>query len=304
MSLASKKPYIELITGSIVFGMLGIFVDQLDAVPTLPMIFYKQLFGVISLIVFIMITGRMSLLFPGKKKKYLLLLGLINTTTILTYFTCIRYTSFSVAILMLYTAPIYITLLSPLILKEKITKKGIIALVFSLMGLLFIVDPVTAFRQFSNGNGYIIGITAGILSGFSFGSEIITIRYIRNYYSSIAQLFWYTLIGVILLLPFAGDVSRPVLHDNMGMLILFGVVNTAFAALLYVDGISKIKAQTGSILALLEPVSGIFFDYTVVHAPLFMNTIVGCVFILIGAVLAVMEKSPRFFGKYFKIGPG
>ena len=304
MSLASKKPYIELITGSVVFGMLGIFVDLLDAIPTLPMIFYKQLFGVVSLLIFIIITGRMALIVPRKKKRYLLLLGLINTTTILTYFTCIRYTSFSVAILMLYTAPIYITLLSPLVLKEEITKKGIVALVFSLIGLLFIVDPVTTFRQFYNGNGYIIGIAAGILSGFSFGSEIMTIRYIRDAYSSAAQLFWYTLIGVILLLPFAGGVSQPVLYGNMGMLALFGVVNTALAALLYVDGISKIKAQTGSILALLEPVSGIFFDYTVIHTPLFLNTIIGCIFILMGAALAVMEKSPRLFGKYFRIGPG
>jgi drug/metabolite transporter (DMT)-like permease len=87
----------------------------------------------------------------------------------------------------------------------------------------------------------------------------------------------------------------------MPMLIFFGVINTALAAVLYVSGISQIEAQKGSILALLEPVSGIFFDITIVHTPLIVDTVIGCVFILIGAYVAVMEKSPKVFGKYFKI---
>lgn len=302
MEPAPKKAYMELITGSVIFGMLGIFVASLDAVPTLPMIFYKQFFGLLSLLVFIIITGKIALVIPRRKKRYLIFLGLINTTTILTYFICIRHTSFSVAILLLYTAPMYVTLLSPAILKEPITRKGVVALCLSLLGLLFIVDLHAGIEGLrAGGSEYLIGITAGILSGISFGSEITIIRYIKDDYSSVAQLFWYTLLGVILLLPFAGGVSQAVLYDNLGMLILFGAVNTALAALLYVSGIAQIKAQTGSILALIEPVSGIFFDFTVIHTPIHANTLIGCVFILIGAGMAVMEKSPRIFGKYFKI---
>ncbi|MEZ5335348.1 MAG: DMT family transporter [Methanolobus sp.] len=301
MNPGPRKAYVELISGSILFGLLGVFVDYLKEVPTGPMIFYKQLFGLVALLVFIVFTGKLSQIVPRRKKKYLFLLGFINTTTIFSYFTCIQYTSFSVAILMLYTAPMYVTLLSPIILKEKITRKGIIALVLSLTGLLFIVDIGMLSSGFASGSGYVLGIAAGILSGFSFGTEIVTIRYIKDDYSSVAQLFWYTLIGVILMFPFVGNVATPVLMDNLTLLIIFGVINTAMAALLYVSGISQIEAQKGSILALLEPVSGIFFDFTILHTPLLSDTIAGCLFILLGAYIAVMEKSPRIFGKYFKI---
>jgi drug/metabolite transporter (DMT)-like permease len=301
MSTAPKKAYLELISGSVIFGMLGLFVDRLEAVPTLSLIFYKQFFGVLTLLVFIVAAGKLSMIVPRRKKKYLLLLGLINTATLLTYFICIRYTSFSVAILLLYTAPMYVTLLSPLTVKEHITRKGLVALALSLSGLLFIVDLGAAASSFSNGGEYLIGITAGVLSGFVFGCEIIVIRYLKDDYSSIAQLFWYTLIGVVLLFPFGARISQPVLIDNTGMLVFFGAVNTALAALLYVSGISQIKAQTGSILALIEPVSGIFFDYTILHTPLYLNTVIGCIFILLGAAVAVLEKSPRVFGKYFKL---
>ncbi|TQD29241.1 DMT family transporter [Methanolobus vulcani] len=305
MSQGSKKAYFELITGSVMFGLLGVFVDYLKAVPTGPMVFYKQLFGLLSLLIFIILTGKLSQIVPRRKKKYILLLGFINTCTIFSYFTCIKYTSFSVAILMLYTAPMYVTLLSPLVLKEKITRKSLVALILSLTGLLFIVDlgnVITGLSLgISMGNGYLIGIAAGILSGFSFGSEIVTIRYIKDDYSSVALLFWYTFIGVILLIPLSCGAPNPVIIDNMPMLIFFGIINTALAAVLYVSGISQIEAQKGSILALLEPVSGIFFDYTIVHTPLLMDTVIGCIFILFGAYIAVMEKSPKIFGKYFKV---
>jgi len=140
MSPGPKKAYAELITGSVLFGLMGVFVFYLQDIPTGPLIFYKQLFGVIALFLFMTITGKLSRIIPRKKKRYLLLLGIINTTTLFTYLICIRYISFSVAILMLYTAPMYVTLLSPLILKESIRRKGIIALVLSIIGLLFIVD--------------------------------------------------------------------------------------------------------------------------------------------------------------------
>ena len=53
----------------------------------------------------------------------------------------------------------------------------------------------------------------------------------------------------------------------------------------YLKGIAGISAQTGSILALIEPVSGIFFDVTVLKSPLYLNTVLGCCFILTAAYL-------------------
>ncbi|WP_321428420.1 EamA family transporter [uncultured Methanolobus sp.] len=168
MNPGTRKAYAELITGSVLFGLLGVFVDYLQEVPTGPMIFYKELFGVFSLLVFIIITGKVSSVIPHRKKHYLLLLGFINTSTIFTYFTCIKHTSFSVAILMLYTAPMYVTLFSPLILKEKITIKGIVALALSLIGLIFIVDLGNMSSGLNSGlsgsSSHFIGIAAGILS--------------------------------------------------------------------------------------------------------------------------------------------
>ena len=60
-----------------------------------------------------------------------------------------------------------------------------------------------------------------------------------------------------------------------------------FAAIVYPRGISEISAQTSSILALLEPVFGIFFDITILKNPVYISIILGCGLILTVAYVVI-----------------
>lgn len=288
----SGKAYFELICGSVLFGLVGIFLVNIHGMPTGVIIFYKSLAGIIFLSIYFLMTGRTALLRPGKRKSYLLLLGLFNTLTIFAYFICIRYTTLSIAILLLYTAPMYVTLLSPVFLKEKIRLLGMVALLFSLAGIIFIVDPAGIASKVDLGGKGLIGIAAGIVSGMSFAGVILTVRYLKDDYTGPAQLFWSTLIGVFMLAPAALDITLPVLAENMMVIVLFAFVNTAVASILYINGISQLPAQTSSIIALMEPVSVIFFDHVLLHTPVFFNTMAGCLFILLGAALTSFKDIP------------
>lgn len=229
---------------------------------------------------------------PAKRKRYLLLLGLFNTFTIFAYFVCIRYTTLSVAILLLYTAPMYVTLLSPVFLNEKIRLLGVVALIFSLAGIIFIVDPTGIVSQIDLEGKNLLGIIAGIISGMSFAGVIITVRYLKDDYTGPAQLFWSTFIGILMLAPASLDTTIPLLTENITMIVLFAFVNTAVASILYINGLSKLPAQTSSIIALMEPVSVIFFDHVLLHTPVFFNTMAGCLFILLGAAMASVRNVP------------
>jgi drug/metabolite transporter (DMT)-like permease len=288
----SQKAYLELISGSILFGMVGIFLTNIHGMSTGSIIFYKHFAGIIFLFSYFLMTGRTTLLRPAKRKTYLLLLGLFNTFTIFAYFICIRYTTLSVAILLLYTAPMYVTLLSPVFLKEKVRVLGIVALLFSLAGIIFIVDPTGIASQVNLEGKNVIGIMAGIISGICFAGVIITVRYLKDDYTGPAQLFWSTFIGILMLAPAALDITIPLLTENIVMIVLFAFVNTAVASILYINGLAKLPAQTSSIIALMEPVSVIFFDHVLLHTPVFFNTMAGCLFILLGAALASVKNVP------------
>ena len=125
------KGYIQIATAAVLFGLIGIFVKLTTQMPLGSIIFYRLLFGLVAIALFFTCCRRLSEMRLGQKKQYILLLGLLQAGTMLSYFLSVKYTSVSIAVLLLYTAPIYVTLLSPLLLKEYINRRSIFALAIS-----------------------------------------------------------------------------------------------------------------------------------------------------------------------------
>ncbi|MPM69993.1 hypothetical protein SDC9_116941 [bioreactor metagenome] len=239
---------------------------------------------------YLLLSGGLEQLRLGRNKKYLLLLGFLNSVTGTCYFSAIRYSGISTAVLLLYTAPVYVNLLAPSILGERSNSKSLLPLVLSVLGVLLITRPGEILVSLSTGSDFTKGLFFGLLSGLSFGTTIITIRYLRHDYTGISQTFWLTGVSLLFMLPSALLTPASVFFGNFNTLFLFGLTIT-FASILYLRGISGIKAQTGSILALLEPVSGIFFDTAVLKSPLYASTFLGCVFILTAAYLVSRKEN-------------
>jgi len=276
------KPYSEVITGSIIYGTIGIFLDRIQDMSAGSILFSRLFFGFCMIFIYLLLNRGFGQLKPEKKRRYLLLLGLLNTITGMCYFSSIRYSGVSVAVLLLYTAPVYVSLLAPSILGERRISNSLLPLLLAISGVLLIARPGEILVD--TGPDFQKGLIFGLLSGLSFGVTIITIRYLRDDYSGIAQTFWLTGISLLFMLPSALSTPVAVFIKNFDILFLFGLTIT-FAAVIYLRGISGIRAQTGSILALVEPVSGIFFDITVLKNPFYISTFLGCSFILTAAYI-------------------
>jgi drug/metabolite transporter (DMT)-like permease len=280
----SFKPHLEVITGSIIYGTIGVFLDRFQDMSVEAVLFSRFFFGLCMLFLYLLLIRGLGQLSPRKNKKYLLLLGFLNSVTALCYFSSIRYSGVSVAVLLLYTAPIYVNLLAPIILKEPSSSKSFLPLLLAVAGVFLIAQPGDILMSVNTGSDFQKGFIFGLLSGLSSGIMIIVIRYLRHDYTGIAQTFWLTGISLLFILPSAFSTPAYFFLENIYTLILFGFTIT-FAAVIYLRGIAGIRAQTGSILALVEPVSGIFFDTTVLKSPLYTSTLLGCIFILAAAYL-------------------
>ncbi len=250
-------------------------------------LFYRLYFGFAVILGYFVIFKGIKDIKLNQKKYYVLLLGVLNTITMLAYFSAIKNIGISVSVLLMYTAPIYVTFFSPFLLKEHVTLRDMLALTLSVSGILLAVSPSNIMEIiFSGGNGgYSTGLLFGLLSGLSYGCSIMVVNYLKELYSAVEQMFWSTSVSLVLLLPFGISVSGPVLLENLNILIPLGVIATAFASLLYLRGVARIKAQTAAVISLLEPVSSIFLCCLLLGEPLQSNTIEGCIFILAGAVI-------------------
>jgi drug/metabolite transporter (DMT)-like permease len=276
------KSYSEIITGSIIYGTIGVFLDGIQDMSVGSILFSRLFFGFCMIFIYLLINKRLGQLKSEKKRGYLLLLGLLNAITGMCYFLSIRYSGISAAVLLLYTAPVYVNLLAPSILGERRSSNSFLPLLLAVSGVLLIAHPGEILVH--TGPDFQKGLIFGLLSGLSFGATILTVRYLREDYSGIAQTFWLTGISLLFMLPSALSTPAAVFIKNLDILLLFGLTIT-FAAIIYLKGISGIRAQTGSILALVEPVSGIFFDVTVLKNPLYISTFLGCIFILTAAYI-------------------
>ena len=314
----NNKPFAAVITSCILFGMIGIFVREIRGMEAGSILFYRLFFGFAAILGYLVVSGGIKKVGLRQKKLYMFLLGVLNTVTMFAYFSSIKYTGIPVAVLLLYTAPIYVTLLSPLLLKEQVTLRDMLALILSISGILLAVNPSTIYGSTGSESGnYIIGILFGLLSGLSYGCSIMTINYLKETYSAVEQMFWSTAISLVLLLPFGISISAPILLENLNLLVPLGVIATAFASILYFRGVVHIKAQTAAVFSLLEPVSSIGFCCMLFGEPVQPNTIGGCLFILAGAALIgygpirpgasetyFRNMWARFFQPYMPLRPG
>lgn len=288
---ASFRHHFQLLIACVIYGTVGIYMQWLGDMSIGSIIFYRLIFGLSAILCYLAITGNLSQLALKRKKNYLLLLGILYVSQMFSYYSAIRYLGASSAVLLLYTDPIYLTILAPLLLGEKNTKKTILALFLGLIGVFYVTRPAGGFEQLGFGSDYLKGVLYGLTGGLFSSGVIISVRYLRDEYNGLTQLFWQSAISLFFLSPFAVSVPWNVLVGNIPVLMLFGVLVTGIGAVFYIRGVTGVNAITGSILTLLEPVSCIFFDYTVLGNSIHNGMLIGCIFILAAAIVISLDDS-------------
>jgi len=288
MFSSSYKGYLQVASASILFGLIGIFITLITQMPLRSIIFYRLLIGLSGIILFLVCCSRLGELRLNEKKAYLFLLGLLQAATMLFYFFSVKNTTVSISVLLLYTAPIYVIILSPFILNEPITRHSLSALILSIIGVLLIIRPDSVFQDM--GNMYILGLGAGLISGLFYACMIMVSRYLSDCYTGTAQATWVTMIILVIFLPYSTSVSYEVLLDNLYLLILIGLLPTAAGSILYFNSLMRIKAQNASIIGLLEPLSAVIFAFIILGQSISMTTLVGGLLILSSTLILSTEQ--------------
>lgn len=289
--LEGKKGHLAILLGCVLYGTTGIFLAHIHEIAIPSMIFYRLFFGVVLILLVILITGNISQIRLRKKKKLLALQGIITVVNMFFYFYCVKTTCFSIAILLEYTSPIYVMIASPFVLKEKITRKSICSMAIAITGIILVIRPEGGFSGFQTDPVYLTGILAGMISGLLAAILIMNIRLMKDESPQMGIAFWSMGISCLLMTPFAFSTPWNILVENLNVLASFGAVSVGMGAFLTIIGFSQVEAQTGSLLSLIEPVSGVLFDVALLGVQLGTNVFIGCVLVLISAFMVSVKDS-------------
>ncbi|MBO3755157.1 MAG: EamA family transporter, partial [Candidatus Brockarchaeota archaeon] len=249
--------FLEIAGASMIWGSNGVIVNFVP-LPSYIIAFFRVFIATIAITLGIVIAGKRSFLKTSYPLKKLLTLGLILCLGWGLLFEAMKRLPIAEAVLLNYTAPIFVALLSPGLLKEETSKRTAVALGLSFTGIILILLSPVKLQLNSN---HLWGIIIGISAGLSYALFIIyskkTVAYINHYTLALYANLFASLILAPGLITFAYTIFP---QTQMWLLLLtLGVVNTAFALTLYYSGLRKVRAQEAAVLTYLEPVSAAFY---------------------------------------------
>jgi drug/metabolite transporter (DMT)-like permease len=197
------------------------------------------------------------------------------------YFSAMQYLSISVAVILLYTSPVFVVVLSALIFREPITRRKAAALLLTVIGCALVSGI------FGGGASVTVkGFLLGLGSGFFYALYSIFGRFALRHCSSYTVTIYTFLVasaGALFLLrpaELAANFARPGMISAAALMI---VVSTVAPYLLYTAGLAKVETGRASILACAEPVMATLLSIFALGEPFTLTAAAGVVCVL-GAV--------------------
>lgn len=202
------------------------------------------------------------------------------------YFNTIIYTSLSVAAIMLYTAPIFVMIISAFVFHDKITSVKVIAILLAFIGC-GVVTGVIGGNIAITATGALFGLGAGI--GYALYSIFGKIATKRGYNSVTVTLYTFVMasVGVLPFCDFKGIVN--VFSENPQMLVLSFVlilVTTFFPYIFYTAGLNGMEPGRAAVVACIEPVAATFVGWIAFNERPSVSTVLG-VLMVIGAIFII-----------------
>jgi len=287
-------PYIYIAAAAALWGGIGIFVHALDKAgfSSLQIVALRVGVAAIFFMIYIGVTNPALFRIKALDSLYFVGTGILSISFFnWCYFTAIQETSLSVAVILLYTGPAFVVILSRVFFNERFTVQKLLALLFTLVGSVLVVEllPYTA-----NGiSAY--GILVGLGAGFGYALYSIFGKSALEKYSVLTILFYTFLMASIAMIPVSGLhkpemiqlVSEP---HNIMWISGIGIFPTVLAYLLYTRGLSKIEAGKASITAMMEPIAASLIGIFLFGEILTLLQVSGILLVLFSVVLIQVHQ--------------
>ncbi len=196
----------------------------------------------------------------------------------------------AVAVVLLYTAPAWVALIAGIFLNEPITRRVVVALALTWVGVILIARAYDLEQVRVNAVGLLAGLASGLTYGLYSVFQKVTVKHYRPWTVQWYGLFWGGL-GLALLQPwhtFVAPLFRPEVYV---WLLALALVSTLAPGLLYTTGVQWVPVSVASIVATLEPVAATFFGYVFLGERLQPAQWVGAACVLI-AVWLLRPRGP------------
>lgn len=288
---------LKIFASMFIFGSIGIFVRYIP-LPREIVSFARGTIGALFLLVIILLRRtKPDWTAVRNNLLWLLLSGTALGFNWILFFEAQDYSSVAIGTLCYYMAPIIIIVVSPFLLKERLTLKKTSCVILALIGMVCISGVIGGAAISGNEmKGILLGLAAAVL----YASIVLMNKQLKGisaYDKTIVQL----VISAITLIPYIllkTDLSSIDLSGStLPLLILVGIVHTGLAYYLYFGSMEYVAGQTAAVISYVDPAIAVLASILILKEDMNFVEILGAV-LIIGAAL----MSEITFGKRKQAG--
>jgi DME family drug/metabolite transporter len=285
--------YLLALAAAVIWGTLGIFailiyrynIDPIVLVTARGVIASSVLLSVLSL------TDRAALRIDFRDIPFFIMFGLVGVTlNYISYFEAIARTSATTAVILLYTAPIFVTVAASILFKERFTLNKGLALSVTLAGCFLVAGGYNPGQLVANP----IGVVAGIVAAVTYGCYTLFSKRSLTKYKSSTTVLYALVFGAL----FLSLISAPRLNQLWGLpgrgwvlVVALALGPTLAAYALYVKALSHIEAGSASIVCMAEPAATAVLAYVILGERMKALQVIGAVAVIVGVL--VLQLGPK-----------
>jgi drug/metabolite transporter (DMT)-like permease len=258
VSARVARGYAMVIVAYVLVGLSGTLVALTTAPPSVLLVLRFAVAVLVLGAVFLR-PRRLKGLLARDLRGRLLLMGAFDAATLLLFFIAVRETGVAVATFLYFMQPLWIALLAPRLLGSATEKVVWVAIAVALAGLgLILVPAVSGTAQVSWA-----GLAAGLACGLLYAGFALLVKDLSVRLDSFSLVLTESVLDAAFLLPLALwqtlAAGYAVTQRDLLVALVLGVVCTAVAYTLWMEGTQRIRMQHSATLGFLTPVAAPFF---------------------------------------------
>lgn len=278
-------------SAAVLWALTGLFSRALLDAGTAPLeiAFWRALLAGAAFMLHAAAVGRLALRSWADLGRLTLFALLAVTLFYASLVLAIESGGISLAFVLLYTAPAFVTLLAWPLLGERITALKLLLVVVALAGVALV-----AFAGGDGGGGVRVTPTSigwGLAAGLTYASYYLFGKWVLARYAPVTIFAVVLPIGALGLLPFVDFGPK----DAVAWLLLLGLAltSTYLAYLAYYSGLRSLEASRAVLVATIEPVVAAALAAALYGERLGLLGVGGAALILVAAAAASLGRSRR-----------
>jgi drug/metabolite transporter (DMT)-like permease len=184
-----------------------------------------------------------------------------------------------------YSMPLWVAIMAHFFLGEKLTKRKVVGIVLSMMGLVALLNVS------SNDSWEAIFLT--LIGAASWAASSIIIKLKLQDCNMLQYTTWQMVAGSIVLIMYTAVFEQVRIQWGwlaVGCLLYNGVLASALAFFLWSYVLAHMEAGKASISVLAVPIIGVLAGMILLNEPMYWNTAMGMALILSGILFVITQK--------------